>query len=131
MMRRYDDIVQVRCARAADEAVGSVEAAPQAFVWRGRSYVVRRVLDRWVERTPWWRTALEPRRALFGEVAAAGSTPERGRRPGGGPVAGLAVADLENPVWRIEAAAGRRTPVGVYDLSGRADGSWRLLRVGD
>ncbi|WP_260439795.1 DUF6504 family protein, partial [Humibacillus xanthopallidus] len=34
-------------------------ARPEAFIWRGRLYVVRDVLATWRERRAWWREALD------------------------------------------------------------------------
>lgn len=109
-MRQYDEPVDVREAVSAPDAE---HCRPEAFVWRGRLYLVRAVLDHWCQRSAWWR-----------------STPEAdpdGRCPAvdGGPP----VVDLEEEVWRVEAAPGRLLGTGVFDL---ARGSrWRLLRVAD
>ena len=45
LARRYDEPVTVE--RRDD--------APAAFVWRGRGYVVRSVLDHWSRTGAWWR----------------------------------------------------------------------------
>lgn len=122
-MRRYDENVEVRCVMreellvragggAPEPAWGAGEPVPDAFVWRGRLYVVRAVLGCWVERRPWWRTVLD---APAGEDG----------RPRLGP------DDLEEPVWRLEASAGRSAQPGIYDLAGRPGGPWRLRRVED
>jgi hypothetical protein len=50
-------------------------AAPGRFVWRGRLYLVRRVLAHWIEVGPWWRdlTAADHRdREVWRVEAAAG-----------------------------------------------------------
>ena len=105
MVRRYEEPIEVR--------EGDV---PEAFVWRGRLYVVRAVLDHWQERRSWWRDA---------------------HRDGGTDV----LTDArERQVWRVEASAGRLAGTGVYDLGavpgavpGAPAGSrhWQLLRVAD
>jgi hypothetical protein len=100
VVRRYEESIEVR----ADDP------QPEAFVWRGRLYVVRAVLDHWQERRAWWREAREGTDVL---------TDAR-----------------ERQVWRVEASPGRLAGVGVYDLGAVADGvegerSWRLLRVAD
>ena len=89
---------------------------PEAFIWRGRLYVVRRVLAQWRERRAWWHDALE---ADEGQV-----------RPG----ETLVAAASEQHVWRVEASPGWSFAPGVYDLahdeSPRGD-RWSLVRVAD
>ena len=125
MVRRYDDQVDVRVAIGEPDGDPNGEATPDAFVWHGRLYVVRAVLARWHERRAWWRdpaaSALLGLRAddVTGGAAALGVT-------------GTALAG-ECEVWRVEAAAGRSSPVGVYDLvrtPGPSD-RWHLARVAD
>ena len=100
MVRRYEEPIEVRAG------VGR----PQAFVWRGRHYAVRRVLGHWQERRAWWRDALETR-----------------PQP-----AGLLGGALERRVWRVEASAGRLAGTGVYDLAADpGTRQWCLLRVAD
>ncbi len=97
--RRYGEPVEVR---RADES-------PAQFLWRGRLYLVREVLARWVEIAPWWRAEAD------GTDAAVGLPDDR-----------------EREVWRVEAAAGARAATGVYDLSfDWAAGAWSLARVLD
>ena len=114
MVRRYEEPIEVREARR-EEAEATRDAGPAAFVWRGRLYVVRTILDQWQERRPWWRDAREGRDVL---------------------------ADArERRVWRVEASPGRLGGVGVYDLGATHPGSaepagpqasqWQLLRVAD
>ena len=43
MVRRYEESIEVRAN----------DPQPEAFVWRGRLYVVRAVLDHWQERRAW------------------------------------------------------------------------------
>ena len=96
-----------------DESAGS---APEAFIWRGRLYVVRGVLGQWRERRAWWRDALEADEAQV--------------RPG----ETLVAAASEQHVWRVEASPGWSFAPGVYDLahdeSPRGD-QWSLVRVAD
>jgi hypothetical protein len=126
VVRRYEEPIEVRSAGQAREA-GAADApgAPDAFVWRGRLYVVREVLEHWQERRPWWRDALE----TVASGTEAGDTPAcGGAEPSGVVLAGA----RERQVWRVEASAGRMAGTGVYDLG--ADLSprqWRLLRVAD
>lgn len=95
-----------------DVALAEGERRPAAFVWHGRYYVVREVLDEWVERTPWWRLALTPS-GEGDEFGAEGRSPR-----------------MQEQVWRVEAAPGRFVAGGVYDLA-CAEGDWRLRRVAD
>ncbi|MEO7746017.1 MAG: DUF6504 family protein [Actinomycetota bacterium] len=130
MVRRYDDPVDVRAV--ADEPG---ETTPDAFVWRGRLYVVRAVLARWHERRAWWRdpaaTALLGLRA--DEPAGATDVPAALDVPAADVLAADTTVAGECQVWRVEAAAGRSSPVGVYDLvhtRGPGD-TWHLARVAD
>ncbi len=110
MVRRYEEPIEVREGAREDLTLGPGGVAglgPDAFVWRGRLYVVRAVLDRWQERRPWWRDARE--------------------REG----SDVLTDARERQVWRVEASAGRSSGVGVYDLCADRASQWRLLRVAD
>ena len=87
--------------RTADDAgVGASDPErPEAFIWRGRLYVVRDVLATWRERRAWWREALDADDAQV--------------RPG----ETLAAAARERQVWRVEASRGWSFTPGVYDLA--------------
>jgi len=95
---------------------GSIESPPEAFIWRGRLYVVRGVLAQWRERRAWWHDALEADEAQV--------------RPG----ETLVAAASEQHVWRVEASPGWSFTPGVYDLahdvSSRGD-HWSLVRIAD
>lgn len=95
---------------------GSAGPSPEAFIWRGRLYVVRSVLSQWRERRAWWRDALE--------------ADETQVRPG----QTLVAASSEQHVWRVEASPGWSFTPGVYDLAHdetpRGD-QWSLVRVSD
>lgn len=110
MVRRYEEPIEVR---ARDTGQESATGSPDAFVWRGRLYVVREVLDHWQERRQWWRDALEP--PAQNREGTSDPCPERERR-----------------VWRVEASPGRTAGTGVYDLGADGvPGRWLLLRVAD
>lgn len=123
MVRRYDEPIEVRethdVSRAASpDAVAVPDSVfdsgphPDAFVWRGRLYVVRAVLDRWKERRPWWR-----------------DVHDQHAQPG---QHGDVLTDArEQLVWRVEASAGRLASVGVFDLGLTPERQWTLLRVTD
>lgn len=105
-MRRYDEPVSVR--EREPTGPGS-DPVPDAFVWRGRLYLVRTVVDHWRQRSAWWRTALELESGQEADL--------------------FDPTVLEEEVWRVEAAPGRTFDQGIYDL---AHGSrWRLLGVSD
>jgi hypothetical protein len=130
VVRRYEEPIEVRALAA--QATPEAAPAPDAFVWRGRLYVVRQVLDHWKERRPWWRDALDERRAPAA-VATVGSGADGGATGMGTDVLGDA---RERQVWRVEASAGRMAGTGVYDLGvdpgpGACPQQWRLLRVAD
>jgi hypothetical protein len=139
-MRRYTDPVEVRSASADGTGTG---AAPSAFLWRGRVYVVRDVLGHWCERRSWWSSPAA--RRVHGEgvpaVDGALALDDPAPGPAGAPVR---VADLaqECEVWRVSASPGRAYPSGVYDLCREPAGEptpsraspgevWRLVRVAD
>lgn len=110
-MRRLDEPVLVR---AADE-----QTRPGQFIWRGRLYVVRSVVDHWRERRAWWRDLVDGSRA----DPTVGADPQ--------PSADLlAPESLEHEVWRVEASAGRLAGSGIYDLR-CARGEWSLVRLAD
>lgn len=134
MSRRYEEPVEVRRGEpllGLPAARGEVlpAAVPTAFVWRGRLHVVREVVDHWTQRLPWWRTVWS----------------DEGDGGGAQDEAPLALAELEQEVWRVVASAGRCLGTGVYDLvrddrpttadAATADAAtaerWRLVRVAD
>ena len=114
MSRRYDDPVEVR--RRDDE--------PAEFLWRGRLYVVRAVLARWVETGAWWQTAAPAatRTVTHGSSALAV-----------GPDS--AALSVERELWRVEATRGQLYGTGVFDLCfdwASASGTgWSLARALD
>lgn len=144
-MRRFEDAIEVRPAEGPD-------ARPEAFIWRGRLYVVRQILMQWRERRAWWRDALEPTESpgSSGAPETAGSPAAPGS-PGSPARTALAAAAAEREVWRVEAAPGWSFTPGVYDLvhepplpGERANGTahpastasglgdrWTLVRVAD
>ncbi|MFP5345825.1 MAG: DUF6504 family protein [Actinomycetes bacterium] len=98
---------------------------PQAFLWRGRLYVVRDILAHWYERRAWWSEVLAlavhgqsgPHDGLVAEESQSEEMPPS--------------ADRE--VFRVEASAGRSAGSGVYDLCrcGDTANPWCLVRVSD
>jgi hypothetical protein len=146
VVQRYDDTIDVQMHGDEDQA----GRQPAAFVWRDRLYVVRAVQTRWYERRAWWREAAaaallglrgdEPRsEGVSGDVSGSGGSVEATSEvPSAGAVAPPgSYLDGETEIWRVEAAAGRSHPVGVFDLarsvpaaaSAGASSGWRLTRV--
>ena len=80
------------------------DGRPVRFVWRGRLYAVRSVMEHWVVNREWWR-----------ETGQTEQTAEPGLR-----------------FWRVEASAGQGLPSGVYELrQDVAASTWTLRRVLD
>ncbi len=103
-MRRIDESIEslTPVARGGD-ADGS--AAPLAFRWRGRRYVVGTVLAHWVETGAWWR---RPTPRTGPESSDSDSKPATDGPP-----------DPERWLWRVEACRGSQT--GVFDLCREVD----------
>lgn len=146
MSRRYDEPIEVTSALARTPRTSD----PEAFIWRGRLFVVRAVLDRWQERRAWWREVGredqvreqggsadgEPTLvgAVVGVVGVGGvggvgvggvgvgvaGDPEAGPGSGTGSGTGASRHERERQVWRVEASAGKAAGTGVFDLG--ADG---------
>ncbi|GAB4064937.1 hypothetical protein GCM10028777_12950 [Angustibacter speluncae] len=146
MTRGHDDTVHVRLGDAGADG----RRPPTQFLWRGRLYLVREVLGYWRERQAWW--SLEPARAVHGEDdGPTGAVPAG--RPGAGATttrtapSRVAQVGADREVWRVEAAPGRSSHPGVYQLAcdavapvptaddrardRTADRTWRLLLVHD
>ncbi|MEO8106575.1 MAG: DUF6504 family protein [Actinomycetes bacterium] len=95
-MRRIDESIESLTPVTSVTTDSSAAAAPLAFRWRGRRYVVGTVLAHWVETGAWWRrTASRPPQ-------------EEPHFATNGP------ADPERWIWRVEACRGAQT--GVFDL---------------
>lgn len=93
MTRVYREPVSVR----------ELAGRPVRFFWRGRAYLVLRVLDYWVVSQEWWRQ----------------HDPELGR-------------PSDHEYWRVEASPGRDGPVAVCDLRrDTVTGDWLIARVWD
>jgi hypothetical protein len=83
------------------------DGRPARFVWRGRLYTVRAILEHWVVNREWWQDPGRPE-------------PERGQ-PGSEP----GPPGLE--FWRIEASPGQGQAGELYELRrDTATGTWML-----
>ena len=130
MTRRYGDAIEVRSHPGA-------RGEPVQFRSRGRSYVVRTVLARWVEVGPWWSGMGAPASAVsaspasadaaasVGTASAGRTTGEAGsgtvgREPAAATVRTVSpLSVVERTIWRVEAATGRAGRPGatsVHDL---------------
>ncbi len=128
MVRRFSDPVEVR-------STSGPRREPEAFIWRGRLYVVRDVLAQWHERRAWWRDPVtegpeisETRETSTGAPALPAGGAD-GRRP-----STLVAAAREQQVWRVEASPGWSFTPGVYDLArdeSPREEQWSLVRVAD
>ena len=130
-MRRFNDPVEVRSSASGPHR------EPEAFIWRGRLYVVRDVLAQWRERRAWWRDVavdagpgVHPAELGSGVGSGVGTgAVARGAAP-----TTLVAAAQEQQVWRVEASRGWSFAPGVYDLA-RAESpsgeQWLLVRVAD
>jgi Family of unknown function (DUF6504) len=84
------------------------DGRPARFVWRGRLYIVLRVLERWMVSGEWWKQQEEE---------------QEGAEPG---------EPTDHEFWRVEASPGRSVPPATYELRRDiATGSWLLARVWD
>lgn len=102
------------------------DQVPDQFLWRSRLYVVREVLEHWLEAGQWWASA--PAMALAGGVdVPAAAASDRAVPEGPGPI-----DDGEREFWRVEAGAGRSASLGIYDLCfDWSYGTWQLMEVHD
>jgi hypothetical protein len=110
-----------RVYREPAEVQAREDGRPARFVWRGRLYTVRSILEHWAVNREWWReTDPAPGGASPREIAA---QPELAQPE-------LAQPELEH--WRVEASAGRGFPLGTYELCHDvAADAWTLRRVVD
>ena len=78
------------------------DGRPTRFVWRGRLYTVRAIVEHWVINKEWWQQPEnEPRQP-------------------------------ELVFWRVDASPGQGMAVGVFELRhDLSDGSWTLHRTAD
>jgi len=120
-----------RVYREPAEVQAREDGRPARFVWRGRLYTVRSILEHWAVNREWWReTDPAPGGASPREIAAQPelAQPELAQPELAQP--GLAQPELE--YWRVEASAGRGFPPGTYELCHDvAADAWTLRRVVD
>jgi Family of unknown function (DUF6504) len=98
------------------------DSVPTQFLWHGRLYVVREVLDHWLRSGAWWRSAALTR-LTSGESATDCTT---------GAGAGAVGLDDEREFWRVEAAPRRSGAHAVVELChALASGTWTVTAIHD
>jgi hypothetical protein len=127
------------------------DSVPAQFLWHGRLYVVREVLDHWLRSGAWWQAAALTRltsgeSSIDDERAAADlqlrplpPSPKWGQRAWGEPApdlgttnAGAVGLDDEREFWRVEAAPGRSGARSVVELCHvLASGTWTVTAIHD
>jgi hypothetical protein len=113
MGRRHAESIEVR---RRDEV-------PAQFLWRSRLYVVKDVLEHWLESGRWWSSASAT------ALAAGTDAPVPDVGASRGPAA---VDDREREFWRVEASTGKSAPLGIYDLCfDWSRSGWQLVEVHD
>jgi hypothetical protein len=120
--RSEGDSMPTRFARRHTDPVEVVrrDTVPVQFHWHGRRYVVREVLDHWLQTGAWWQAG-----ALTRLTSGESSRPE----DGGPTPSGL---EDEREFWRVDAAPGPSgTPVVVDLCHVLASGRWALTAVLD
>lgn len=90
---------------------------PAHFLWRGRLYGVRTVLDHWIEMDQQLTLARSQESSQNYEFWTSPSGESAAR---GGP----------REVWRVEASAGRCAQPMTFELSVSSRDSWTLAEVG-
>ena len=114
MTRRYGDAIEVRSHPGA-------RGEPVEFRSRGRFYLVRTVLARWVEVGPWWSGMGAPASAASARRTTGEASPGTvDREPVATTVRTVSpLSVVERTIWRVEAAtgrAGRSGATSVHDL---------------
>jgi len=93
------------------------DGRPARFVWRGRLYTVRAILEHWVVNREWWQ---DPR------PDPESAPPEPGPPEQAEP-AQPEPAQPELEFWRVEASPGQGLPAEAYELRrDTAAGTWML-----
>jgi hypothetical protein len=141
MNRAYGEPVNVQ---ARDDG------RPARFVWRGRLYTVRAILEHWVVNREWWQDRGPPKpTGPAGPTGATGPRPgqqepgqqepgqqEPGQQEPGQQEPGQQEPGQQEPgqqeleFWRVEASSGQGMAAGVYELRREAAADAWTLRVG-
>jgi Family of unknown function (DUF6504) len=102
------------------------DGRPARFVWRGRLYTVRAILEHWVINREWWQEPrAQPSQSRPGQPQP--GQPQPGQPQPGQPQPGPAQpARPELEFWRVEASPGPGLTAEIYDLRRDATGAWTL-----
>jgi hypothetical protein len=104
------------------------DSVPAQFLWHGRLYVVRDVLDHWLRSGAWWQAAALTR-LTSGESSTDDEPVMADLGAGSGGAVGL---DDEREFWRVEAAPGRTGIRAVVELCHvLATGTWTVTAIHD
>jgi hypothetical protein len=102
------------------------DSVPAQFLWHGRLYVIREVLDHWLRSGAWWQAA-----ALTRLTSGESSTDDVMADLAVGSVGAVGLDD-EREFWRVEAAPGRTGARAVVELCHcLAAGSWTVTAIHD
>jgi hypothetical protein len=83
------------------------DGRPVRFVWRGRLYTVRAILEHWVVNRKWWQNTDSAGPSGPKPGPPEPEPPEPGQPEPGQP-------ELE--FWRVEASPGQGMTAGIYEL---------------
>jgi hypothetical protein len=100
------------------------DGRPVRFVWRGRLYTVRAILEHWVINREWWQDPKDPKESNDPKDPKNSDDPKDPKSP---EPPGAEAGQPELEFWRIEAAPGPGMTAGAYELRREAaTGAWTL-----
>jgi hypothetical protein len=105
------------------------DGRPVRFVWRGRLYTVRAILEHWIVNREWWQdpAPLDPEPA---RLEPSGPPRPSGPEPTQPEPAHPVPAHPELEFWRVEASPGQGMTAGVYELRRDAATDAWTIRTG-
>jgi hypothetical protein len=118
------------------------DGRPVRFVWRGRLYTVRAILEHWVVNREWWQdpspaepaagppeqpSAAQPKQPKQPKQPDQPAPPDQPEQPGQPEPSSAGQPELE--FWRVEASPGQGITAGAYELRRDAATDAWTLRV--
>jgi Family of unknown function (DUF6504) len=118
------------------------DGRPVRFVWRGRLYTVRAILEHWVVNREWWQdpspaepaagppeqpSAAQPKQPKQPKQPDQPTPPDQPEQPGQPEPSSAGQPELE--FWRVEASPGQGITAGAYELRRDAATDAWTLRV--